>query len=270
MTAALPASHAFTRTSGRPGTWSALERIGLGALTHGAILRPPGERLQPLRPGCHAQGTQRSAKGVTCSSCVVPRAPWSARKRRPGELARVGKRLGRLPGRRSAIGSMPASTIRSATWMPCSSELERSGVREGADAERAGRPEPAPGHRPARGALPSPESPSRAGPGRAGTLPPQIGTRRPRARVPPPRRRTPRVEPRSSRPPPNGPVRSPPYAEAALTTNPRARASRGPLEHPPDALRVGDVALERQSACSRHACERPLGAGDAGEARRRR
>ena len=100
----------------------------------------------PLRAarGVGGYGTQRSASGVTCSSCVAARAPCSARKSTAAASSR-GSAAAACTGPVSAIGWMPASMISSATWMPCSRSSSAAACVIALHAERARGPEAAPG-----------------------------------------------------------------------------------------------------------------------------
>ena len=98
-----------------------------------------------------AYGTQRSASGVTCSSCVAARPPCSPSRRTACAIS---------CGSASAATSAPLA--RAAQRLdagvddqqrdldPVLAQLEGRRLRERADAERARRPEPAAGHRPPR------------------------------------------------------------------------------------------------------------------------
>ena len=152
-------------------------------------------------------GTHWSSAGVTCSSWVMARGLCRGQVGDGvGEAGRVGAADLSSPPERS----ITASTTSSATWMPLRPQLERRGLGERAHAERAGRPQPAAGHR--RGA-PSRRSPGRPSPGR----PARSGSAREALR----NANAPRtgIADQSSKPdgaasasgpPPNGPERLPP------------------------------------------------------------
>ena len=101
--AALAACSCSSRSSS-PST----RRAGGGEQRGGAVAAAEA-RSRPA-----GYGTQRSASGVTCSSCVAARAPCSARKSTAAASSR-GSAAASCTGPVSAIGWMPASMISSAT-----------------------------------------------------------------------------------------------------------------------------------------------------------
>ena len=111
--------------------------------------RGPGQRAGADREG---HGSHLSPAGVTTSSCVHARVGLVCEVLDgPGDLGLIG-RLVAVRARRSSpavLGeSIVASTISSATWMPCSRSSERGRVRERPRRRGAGRPQAAAGDRP--------------------------------------------------------------------------------------------------------------------------
>ena len=96
-------------------------RPRLVPLSHAAPGRAARERSlhrEERDPAVALHGTHRSASGVTWSSCVAPRAPWSARKSTAAASSLGSAKSALATAGPSEIGWMPASTMRSATWMP--------------------------------------------------------------------------------------------------------------------------------------------------------
>ena len=155
------ASRASCRTARRRRAWRAAaarsRRSRCGA-SGACVEREVELAAAASRPAgrCRSRGSWQPPvpAGVTTSSCV----------RRAGDCAARGtrRRARSPPGRRVSSGALPAviaavlgesivaSTISSATWMPCSRSSCAGRVRQRARGRRARRPQAAPGHRPPR------------------------------------------------------------------------------------------------------------------------
>ena len=88
---------------------------------------------------------------MTCSSCVaLARALVGEEQHGLGERAGIGERVGRPAGGRAVERLDPGVDDQQGDVDPVLAQLERGGVGERADAEGAGSPEPAAGHRTTR------------------------------------------------------------------------------------------------------------------------